>query len=297
MQTIKAAAVSMNGYLGEPERVLNHIAGWCERAAIEKIDLVLFPELVVHGHCTPNTWELAEPVPDGPSTQKLVQLAKRLRIFLAAGLSEKERDICYNTVVVAGPSGYIGKQRKLHLSRDETFFYKGGRDINVFDLGICKVGVVICYDNQFPEIARVLALRGADVLLMPHAARFKVWADTPESESAARRFSHRYFSKYALRARENACFAILADQAGRAGWVDNLPKDHENQPHHAGAALIWGPDGELLASTQEERIAEEMIAATLESKLLAHERSLANYMLRTRRPELFGELVRDQVSS
>jgi predicted amidohydrolase len=103
--------------------------------------------------------------------------------------------------------------------------------------------------------------------------------------------------KYALRARENACFAILADQVGRAGYVDLWPRDSENQPHHAGAALIWGPDGNLLASTQEERICEEMIVATLDAKLMAQERSLANYMLRTRRPELFDELLRDQVSS
>ena len=75
-------------------------------------------------------------------------------------LSEKERDIVYNTQVLVGPHGYIGKQRKLHLSRDETFYYKGGRDITVFDIGACKVGIVICYDNQFPEVARVLALRG-----------------------------------------------------------------------------------------------------------------------------------------
>jgi predicted amidohydrolase len=171
MQTTRVAAVSMNGFLGEPERVLNTMAGWCERASAEKADLVLFPELVIHGHCTPNTWDLAEPVPDGPSVQRLAQLARRYRMVLCAGLSEKERDIVYNTVVVVGPDGYIGKQRKLHLSRDEVLFYKGGRDLSVFDTGRCRVGIIICYDNQFPEVARVLALRGAEVLLMPHAAR------------------------------------------------------------------------------------------------------------------------------
>jgi predicted amidohydrolase len=132
---------------------------------------------------------------------------------------------------------------------------------------------------------------------MPHAGRFKLWQDTPESEATARRYSHEFLKKYALRARENACFAVLADQAGRAGYVDLWPRDSENQPHHAGAALIWGPDGNLLAGTQEERIRDEMIVAPLSAELLARERALANYMLRTRRPELFGELVRDQVSS
>jgi predicted amidohydrolase len=296
MRTTRVAAVSMNGFLGETERVLSAIDGWCGRAAAEQAELVLFPELIVHGHCTPNTWGLAEPVPDGPSVARLVQIARRHRLVLCAGMSEKERDIVYNTQVLVGPDGYLGKQRKLHLSRDEVFYYKGGRDLPVFDVGPCKVGVVICYDNQFPEVAHVLALRGADVILMPHAARFRTWQDTPESEAAARRRSHDFFKLYALRARENACFAVLTDQAGRAGYVDQWPLDSENQPHHAGAALVWGPDGELLAATQEERVREEMIVATLDSALLARERSLANYMLRTRRPELFGELVREQVS-
>ena len=297
MRTTRVAAVSMNGFLGEPERVLRAIDAWCERVGAEGVELVLFPELVVHGHCTPNTWELAEPVPDGPSVRRLAEIAARRRLVISAGLSEKERDIVFNTQVLVGPQGYIGKQRKLHLSRDEVFYYKGGREIAVFEVGPCKVGIVICYDNQFPEVARVLALRGAEVLLMPHAGRFKLWDDTPESEARARRYSHEFLKKYALRARENACFAVLTDQAGRAGYVDCWPRDSENQPHHAGAALIWGPDCELIASTQEERIEEEMIVATLDAALLARERSLANYMLRTRRPELFEELLREQISS
>ena len=171
---------------------------------------------------------------------RLCELARRHRLVLSVGLSEKERDIVYNTQVLVGPEGYIGKQRKLHLSRDEVNYYKGGREILVFDIGRCKVGTVICYDNQFPEIARVLALRGADVILMPHAARFKPWDDTPEGEAAARRHSHYFVAVYALRARENACFAVLTDQAGRAGTLDSYPKDHDNQPHHAGVAMIWG---------------------------------------------------------
>lgn len=296
MQTTRVAAVSMNGFLGEPNRVLEAIDTWCGRAAAQQVQLVLFPELVVHGHCTPNTWELAEPVP-GPSVRRLEEIARRHGLVLCAGLSEKERDIVYNTQVLIGPEGYIGKQRKLHLSRDEVFYYKGGREIPVFDIGFCRVGIVICYDNQFPEVARILALRGADILLMPHAGRFKLWDDTPESQAAARRYSHRFLAKYALRARENACFSILTDQVGRAGYVDLWPRESENQPHHAGAAFIWGPDGEPLAITQEEEIREEMITATLEWNHLARERALANYMLRTRRPELFGELLRDQVGA
>ena len=102
---------------------------------------------------------------------------------------------------------------------------------------------------------------------------------------------------HAMRARENFCFAVLADQAGRAGYVDMYPRESPNQPHHAGAALVFGPDGERLASSQPDRIRDEMVVATLDAALLARHRSLPNYTLRTRRPELFGELVKEQVSS
>jgi predicted amidohydrolase len=297
MQTIRVAAVSMNSELGKPAQALDIIAGWCARAKVEGAELVLFPELVVPGHCTPNTWEIAEPVPDGPSVQRLACLAREQSLFLSAGLAEKERDIVYNTQIVVGPEGYIGKQRKIHLSRDEVLHYKGGKDLPVFDLGKCRVGIVICYDNMFPEVARILALRGTEVLLMPHAARIGMWDDTPASEAAARRQSFEFLKGYALRARENACFGVLADQAGRAGYVDLYPRTHPNQPHHAGAAIIFAPDGEVMAHAQTERIHDEMVVATLDAGVLARERSQPNYTLRTRRPELFGELTRDQVSA
>ena len=298
MEKIRVAAVSMNGGLGTPEESLERIAEFCERAAGERADLVLFPELVVHGHCTPGTWELAEAVPDGPSVSRLAALAARFQLFLAAGLSEKENGIVYNTQLLVGPQGYIGKQRKIHLSRDEVLFYKGGREIQVFDIGRCHVGMVICYDNQFPEVSRIAALRGAEVILMPHAAREALWDETAASEQAARRHVFEFFkSCYAMRARENACFCVLADQAGRAGFVDTLPRDHPNQPHHAGAALVFAPDGDLLCTAQSEHIRDEIIVCDLDPELLARARGHPNYTLRTRRPELFGELVRDQVSS
>ena len=297
MQTLRVAAISMNSPLGQTDHVLEQIEARCREAADDGVDLAVFPELVIHGHCTPNTWELAEAVPDGPSVQKLIALAGEYGLVISAGLSEKDADIVYNTQVLVGPDGYIGKQRKLHCSRDEVLFYKGGRELPVYDIGKARVGMVICYDNQFPELARILALRGAELLLMPHAARVKMWDDSPGSAAAARDHSHSYFTScYAQRARENACFAVLADQAGRAGFVDTYPKDSPNQPHHAGAALMFAPDGELIASTQREEIRDEMITATLEAERLDAERRLPNYTLKTRRPELYGELVREQVA-
>ena len=296
MQSLKVAAASMNSVHGEYEATFETMAGFCREAAAAGARLILFPELVIHGHCTPNTFELAEAVPAGPSTARLVELARQHNLFISAGISEKEHDIVFNTQILCGPEGYIGKQRKLHMSRDENYFYRGGRDIVVHDIGLCRVGTVICYDNQFPEIARIVSLRGADIILMPHAAREGRWHDA-ETEARARQKVFEFFrTSYTMRARENACFCIYADQAGQAGMVDSWPPEHENQPHHPGGAMVFSPTGKLLAHTQTEQIRDELLIQELDAELLARARSHPNYTLRTRRPELFGELVRDPIS-
>lgn len=294
MEPVCIAAISINGGLGQVQQSLDAIEHWAKLAKNEGAQLAMFPELVVHGHCTPNTWELAESVPDGPSVRRLEQLARDQDIVLSVGLSEKDRDIVYNTQVLVGPGGYVGRQRKIHLSRDEANFYNGGQEILVFNVGLCRVGTVICYDNLFPEVARVLALRGADVILAPHAARMLMWDDTVESQRSARCYSANYFKRLKLRAQENACFMVIADQAGRAGYVDVYPKDSPNQPHHAGGAFIFGPQAESLAGSQCEEIRDEMVLASLDPCMLDAARSKPNYTLRTRRPELFGELILDQ---
>lgn len=297
MQDIRVAAISMNGFLGEQEKVLGLMDDWCKKAADDGVELALFPELLIHGHCTPETWEIAEEIPSGPSTKRVEELAKKYKMHISVGISEKENSLVYNTQILVGPEGYIGKQRKIHLSRDEVLFYKGGRELPVYDIGKCKVGMIICYDNQFPELARILALRGADILLMPHAARVEMWTDEPASITKARQATYDLFtSSYRMRARENGCFAMLADQAGRAGYVPNHAKDSRAQPHHAGTALIIGPNGDLISAAQRELIQEEMLVETLKASDLSAVRSLPNYTLKTRRPELFGELVAEQVS-
>ena len=297
MQKTRIAAVSMNSELGKYDETMGNIADFCERAASDNVDVALFPELVIHGHCNPDTWNVAEAVPDGPSVERLVQLAKQFNLVLSVGISEKENDIVFNTQVLVGPDGYIGKQRKLHMSRDESFFYKGGREISVFDVGTCRVGMVICFDNLFPEVTRIVALKGADVILMPHAGRQAHWDATPESETAARQKMFDLVShSYPMRARENACFCIYTDQAGKAGYVDSLPREDPNQPHHPGGAMVIGPDGTILTHAQLERIRDEMIVYDLQPESLAQARSHPNYPLRVRRVELFSELLREQIS-
>ena len=112
MQDIRIAAVSMNGFLGEPEKVLSLMDGWCHKAADDGAEFALFPELLVHGHCTPNTWELAEAVPDGESTKQIAALAKKFNLFLSVGLSEKENELVYNPQNLAGLEWHSSRPAK-----------------------------------------------------------------------------------------------------------------------------------------------------------------------------------------
>lgn len=111
--------------------------------------------------------EVAEAL-DGPYVERLRALSDELNIYLAAGLAERDGDRVYNTVILLGPDGQIvGRYRKTHMAHIESRWYARGAALSVFDTPFGKVGIMICYDRQFPEVARLLALQGAEVILNP----------------------------------------------------------------------------------------------------------------------------------
>ena len=113
-------------------------------------DLIVLPELFASGYQFVSQQEviaLSESVPNGPTTQRLIDLAKRRRMVIVAGLPERAGTACYNSAVVVGPSGFIGCYRKTHLFFEETlFFTPGDTGFQVWDIGPAKIGVMICFD-------------------------------------------------------------------------------------------------------------------------------------------------------
>lgn len=156
-------------------------------AAKQKADLVVLPEtLTFYGNGQPFE-DVAEPIP-GPSTDYFGQLAKAHDLYIVAGLVERAGHLIYNVAVLLGPDGQIaGKYRKVSLPRGEV--EKGiapGSDYPVFDTRFGKLGMMVCYDGFFPEVARQLTNRGAEVIAWP------VWGCNPALASARACENHVY---------------------------------------------------------------------------------------------------------
>jgi predicted amidohydrolase len=140
-------------------------------AAQAGADFVVLPELANSGCDFPSREHalgLAEELgdPGGPTLRAWRNTAWESGVFVVGGLLEREGDALYNSAVVVGP-GFFGRYRKTHLWDKEKLLYEAGWDLPVFQTPLCNVGVLVCYDAWFPEAARTLALRGADLLCVP----------------------------------------------------------------------------------------------------------------------------------
>ncbi|MCH1999483.1 hydratase, partial [Achromobacter xylosoxidans] len=168
---IHVASVQTAPVMGEVAANVARSIELVEQAAAQGARLVVLPELANTGYVFASRQEahaLAESVPDGPSSQAWIALAQRLRIYLVAGIAERSGGRLYNAAIIAGPDGYLGTYRKLHLWGDENLFFEpGDLGLPVFDTEFGRLGVAICYDGWFPEVYRLLALRGADIVAVP----------------------------------------------------------------------------------------------------------------------------------
>ena len=196
-------------------------------------DLVVLPELFSTGYqftSKEETLALAEIVPDGQTTRVLINLSKEKDLYIVAGLSERENGRCYNSAVLVGPHGFIGCYRKLHLFYNEKkWFEPGNVELNVYDIGLAKIGIMICFDWFFPEVARNLALKGADIIC--HPANL-VLPYCPQA--------------MITRCLENRVFAITANRIG-------TEKRSKEQLTFIGTSQIVGTKGEVLYRASTDR--------------------------------------------
>lgn len=149
-------------------------APFIEQAAQQAVDLIVLPETLTYYSSGRSMVECAEPIP-GPSTSYLGALAKEHQLHIVAGLVESEGHLAYNTAVLMGPDGkLIGKYRKVSLPRSEIEAgLSPGKQLPVFETSLGKIGMMICYDGFFPEVAQGLSKNGAEIIAWP------VWGCNP----------------------------------------------------------------------------------------------------------------------
>lgn len=201
---VKIAGLQMDPKILEKERNLARCLELIELTAREGARLIVLPECALTGYCFSSLEEalpVAEPIL-GSSTEKLMAACRELNVYVIVGLLEKDGDKCYNTAVLLGPHGLVGKYRKLHLPYIgvDRFLNPGDLPLTVYDTEVGKIGMGICYDLMFAEHSRVLALQGADLLVFP--------ANWPERATV--------YPDYIVPARavENHVFCVAVNRVG-----------------------------------------------------------------------------------
>jgi len=214
--------------LGNKERNLRQISEQASKARKRNVDLLIFPELHLTGYTMRDeVTHLAEPIP-GPSTRKVETLAREHGVHVVFGMPEESevKGVIHNTAVFVGPKGLVGRYRKIHLPTHSVFeerrYYRPGQEASVFKTDIGTIGLNICYDLYFPELTRLQALQGAELVVCI---------------SASPGLRRRFFEGFCLsRAMENAVYLAYVN---RVGIEEGL--------QFWGGSRVIAPNGSVLA--------------------------------------------------
>jgi predicted amidohydrolase len=233
----------------------------------ERADLWVLPELFASGYQFVSASEvrtLAEPVPDGPTTEALIEHARDHDCFLVAGLPESDGQWLFNSAVLVGPDGFLTCYRKVHLFYEEKrYFSPGDRSFPVVDVGFCRIGLMVCFDHLFPESARSLALQGADVIAHP--------ANLVMPDLAQRTMR--------VRAIENGVFTATANRVGEESRTSETLA-------YTGQSQVVGPDGEVLVRLSKQEVETAVVEIDVErardKRITEHNDKLAD-----RRPDQY----------
>lgn len=262
---MKVGFYQFNPLFGEITRNLDHVSNRLSQA---QCDLMVLPELFASGYqfiSKQEVEELAEPVPDGPTTQRLIELARAGRMVLVAGLPERDGAQYYNSAVIVGPSGFVGCYRKTHLFYEETLFFSPGQTgFEVWDIGLAKVGVMVCFDWFYPESARTLALKGADIICHPSNL---VLPHCPEA--------------MVTRCLENRVFSVTANRIG------SEERGGKKRLTYIGQSEIVSPRGAILFRAPSDQ--EDLCVLSIDPHE-ARNKSLNPYndLLRDRRTDFYN---------
>jgi predicted amidohydrolase len=262
---MKVGYFQFDPVFSEVKRNLDHVSKRLERV---ECDLLVLPELFNTGYqfvSAKEAHDLSEEVPGGPSTVRLIELARLRGMHVVAGLAERVGERVYNSAVVVGPSGLIGVYRKTHLFAEETlWFTPGDTGFPVFDIGRARVGVMVCFDWFYPESARTLALKGADIIAHPSNL---VLPHCPDS--------------MVTRCLENRVFAITCNRIG------SEERGGKKKLTYIGHSEVVTPAGKILQRAQPD---QEALTVVEIDPTEARDKKINPYndLLAGRRPDFYS---------
>ena len=304
MREIHVAVAQFEHRDNDKQFNLGRIRELTRTAADQGAELVSFHEACITGY----SWvqplslqellQVAEPVPNGSSVNELIKIAKEFGVVVMAGLFERSCDSVFNTYVTVEPDGFVTKFSKLHPFVSPHL--SPGNEYRVIELLGCKIGFLICYDNNLPENVRLTTMMGAEIICMPHVTCClpsampgrglvdpQLWENRHTDPARLRReFRGAKGREWLMRwlptrAYENGIYALFSNPVGR---------DYDTiKP---GLAMILDPFGEVVA--ESHALGDDVVVGLLTpDKLKA---ASGQRYIKARRPELYAKLVEPQES-
>ncbi|MCB1246795.1 MAG: acyltransferase [Acidimicrobiia bacterium] len=279
MANVVRAAIVQTEWTGDQDSMIEKNVAYAREAAAQGAQVMCFQELFYGPYfCQVQEnehFDYAEPIPDGPTTKLMQELAKETRMVLVVPIFEKEDDgVFYNTAVVIDADGtFLGKYRKQHIPHTNGFWEKfyfrpGNGGYPVFDTAVGKVGVYICYDRHFPEGWRALGLNGAKIVFNPSATSRGLSMYLWNLEQPAAAVANEYF----------------------IGAINRVGKEEFGDNDFYGSSYFVSPRGQIVGEAASDT-EEELVIRDLDLDMIDEVRKQWAFY-RDRRPDAYEELVK-----
>jgi predicted amidohydrolase len=276
---VGVGCIQMQPEVGAKSRNVAHAIELIEQAHASGARLIVLPELCNSGYVFESRDEafaLSETLVDGETIRAWASVAARLDVTLVAGYAERDGDRLYNAAAIIGPQGVLGHYRKLHLWGDENLFFEPGNlGVPVFHTPFGRVACAICYDIWFPEVFRLAANGGADILCVPTN-----WVPMPEQPDGLPVMANLLAMSGA---HSNGLFVAAADRVG----------NERGQPFLGCSVIVdahgWPVAGPASATDEAVLVAGVNLADARRYRQL----NAFNHVLRDRRPDVYRSLGED----
>jgi N-carbamoylputrescine amidase len=278
MANVVRAAIVQTEWTGDKDSMIKKNADYAREAAKQGAQVMCFQEIFYGPYfCQVQEnehFDYAEPIPDGPTTKLMQDLAKETNMVLVVPIFEKEDDgFYYNTAAVIDADGsYLGKYRKQHIPHvkgfwEKFYFRPGNGGYPVFDTAVGKVGVYICYDRHFPEGWRALGLNGAKIVFNPSATSRGLSMYLWNLEQPAAAVANEYF----------------------IGAINRVGQEEYGDNDFYGSSYFVGPRGQIVGEAASDT-EEELVIRDLDLDEIDEVRKQWAFY-RDRRPDAYDELV------